>query len=231
MRTVAFSAVFLSDRPCIAALAADPTGDWRRSRRCRQHPGCRMQWQHVGRGGLGEDARRPRQEQSRCLETEQAHLGNADPDRHEEKACRRSMGRPSLQRQGRPDVQPQPSSRSAPIRWRFKAACWASSAAAKPGRVSPAPIPSSPANSMAKGAPKGTGAPRRSGTRSRPNDPGRQPRQPLRRRPPAPSARLPNPVRSRRPASPRHRRYLPTPRHRAVCPLAPAGTAAPRPAS
>ena len=103
MRTVAFSVCLSSDRPCFRS----GRGSDRRlagGRRRRQHPGCRMQWQHVGRGGMGEDAGRPRQEQSRCLETEQADLGNADPDRHEEEACRRSMGRPSLQRQGRPDV-------------------------------------------------------------------------------------------------------------------------------
>ena len=46
----------------------------------------------------------------------------------------------------------------------------------------------------------------------------------------------PAPARSRRseaggrPAGRSGRRYLPTPRYRAVCPLAPAGTAAPRPA-
>src|SRR5258708_4270487 len=65
-------------------------------RRRRQHPGCRMQWQHVGRGGLGADPGRPRQEQSGYIKTEQAKPGNADPDRHEEEAVRRSMGRPSL---------------------------------------------------------------------------------------------------------------------------------------
>ena len=103
MRTVAFSAVFLATG-IASALGRGSDRRLAGGRRCRQHPGCRMQWQHVGRGGLGEDAGRPRQEQSRCLETEQAHLGNADPDRHEEEAWRRSMGRPSLQRQGRPDV-------------------------------------------------------------------------------------------------------------------------------
>src|ERR1700688_1244670 len=72
---------------------------------CRQHPGCRMQRRHVGRGGMGEDTRRPRHAQSRCLKTEQADLGNADPDRHEEEDRRRSMGRPSLQRQGRTVLQ------------------------------------------------------------------------------------------------------------------------------
>src|ERR1700738_4774351 len=44
-----------------------------------QHPGRPMQWKHVGGGRLGENGGRPGQEQSRCLKTEQAHPGNADP--------------------------------------------------------------------------------------------------------------------------------------------------------
>ena len=91
-------------------------------------------------------------------------------------------------------------------------------------RVGP-PIPSSPANSMAKGAPKGpAGAPPKTAAPA-----------------PAPPedhgcgqscASAEGRARSEaggRPAR-RYRRYLPTPRHRAVCPLARAGTAAPRPA-
>ena len=95
-------------------------------------------------------------------------------------------------------------------------------------RVGP-PIPSSPANSMAKGAPKGQPALRprlRRPTRSRQHPPA----------PAAPKTTGTAPRRSQgcarseaggRPAG-RCRRYLPTPRHRAVCPLARAGTAAPR---
>ena len=57
------------------------------------------------------------------------------------------------------------------------------------------------------------------------------PRRPPRRRPPAPPARHPNRrVKSRRRSRRSGRRYLSTPRHRAVCPLARAGTTAPRPA-
>ena len=95
-------------------------------------------------------------------------------------------------------------------------------------RVGP-PIPSSPANSMAKGAPKARCAAQE-----------RRPLRPDRRstgHAPAPKttgtanpAPRPEaaPARSRRPASRSRRRYLPTPRHRAVCPLARAGTTAPR---
>ena len=126
----------------------------------RQYPGRTMQRQHVGRGGLGERARRPRQQQSRCLKEEQADARHADPARHEEEAGRRFLGRPSLQRQGRPDLQRPRSRRSTPTISRSRAACSASSAAARPGRASAPPIPSSPANSMAKGAPK-TGRQRR----------------------------------------------------------------------
>ena len=92
-------------------------------------------------------------------------------------------------------------------------------------RVGP-PIPSSPANSMAKGAPKSHRAraqdrcahDRCTGRAEdhRFGEPGTRQRPRLRRS-----------EAGRRPAG-RYRRYLPTPRHRAVCPLAPAGTAAPR---
>ena len=103
MRTVAFSAVFLATG-LVPALAADPTGDWRvadgvaniRVAECNGNMWGAVAWEKTPGGRDNE--------QSRCLETEQADPGNADPDRHEEEACRRSMGRPSLQRQGRPDV-------------------------------------------------------------------------------------------------------------------------------
>ena len=95
-------------------------------------------------------------------------------------------------------------------------------------RVGP-PIPSSPANSMAKGAPKGApalrprprhrrctgGAEDHGCSESRTASPHRKPRRS---------------EAGGRPAGRSRRRYLPTPRHRAVCPLARAGTAAPRPA-
>ena len=93
-------------------------------------------------------------------------------------------------------------------------------------RVGP-PIPSSPANSMAKGAPKG--APVR---RPRPR-PDRAPAAPKTTGAanPAPASPAPKAAPAQKQAAAsarRYRRYLPTPRHRAVCPLAPAGTAAPR---
>ena len=73
-------------------------------RRRRQHPGRPVQRQYVGRGVLGEDPGRTRQEQSRCRQAEPADARHADPARHEEEARRRCLGRPSLQRQGRPDL-------------------------------------------------------------------------------------------------------------------------------
>ena len=92
MRTVAYCGLFLA-----TGLVSGPgRGSDRRlagGGRRRQHPGRRMQRQHVGRGRMGEDARRPRQEQSRSLETEQADPGHADPDRHEEETCRRCSGK------------------------------------------------------------------------------------------------------------------------------------------
>ena len=80
----------------------------------------------------------------------------------------------------------------------------------------------SPANSMAKGAPKTTGAlPKTAAADSNAAAPG--------------TTGSVNPAAKARPetgngraAGRSGRRYLPTPRHRAVCPLAPAETAAPR---
>ncbi len=104
-------------------------------------------------------------------------------------------------------------------------------------RVGP-PIPSSPANSMAKGAPKSLpGGPTRRVTEDRgPRDVNSADHR-------AGAAKdhgfgesgsgAQGRARSetgRRPARRPRRRYLPTPRHRAVCPLAQAGTAAPLPA-
>ena len=100
-------------------------------------------------------------------------------------------------------------------------------------RVGP-PIPSSPSNSMAKGAPKNpaAAAPKAGATATAP---GLTPA-------PAAAAAAPkttgavSPAPGQKPCRPEaggrrsRRRYLPTPRHRAVCPLARAGTAAPRPA-
>ena len=90
-------------------------------------------------------------------------------------------------------------------------------------RVGP-PIPSSPANSMAKGAPKGQPA-----RRQRPQQPAAPaaPKTTGAANPAPPPQGRARSEAGGRPAR-RYRRYLPTPRHRAVCPLAPAGTAAPR---
>ena len=90
-----------------------------------------------GASSPGRKRRAAATEQSGCLKTEQADAGHADPDRHEEEARRRSVGRPGLQRQGRPRSTARRSSRSVPISSRFKAACSAFCAAAKPGPASP----------------------------------------------------------------------------------------------
>ena len=102
--------------------------------------------------------------QSGCVKAEQADAGNADPDRYEEKSRRRRyVGRPSLQRQGRPALQLHDQAGRSPTSLRFRAACWASSAAAKPGPASGPPIPSSPSQQHGQQhgqgrAPKGTGS-------------------------------------------------------------------------
>src|SRR5450755_2191149 len=88
--------IFFGDLLCLVSLCGGSDRRLEGGGRRRQHPGCRMQWRHVGRGVVGEGAGRPRHKQSGCLKTKQADAGNADPDRHEEEAWRRSMGRPSL---------------------------------------------------------------------------------------------------------------------------------------
>ena len=100
-------------------------------------------------------------------------------------------------------------------------------------RVGP-PIPSSPANSMAKGAPKGApgAAPK---TAHRTCAGGAEDHGCSKSRTCQPCTRTESCARpeagsGRGRSARRYRRYLPTPRHRAVCPLARAGTAAPRPA-
>ena len=93
-------------------------------------------------------------------------------------------------------------------------------------RVGP-PIPSSPANSMAKGAPKGpAGAPPKTGTPAA--APAAQKNTGAVN--PAPARRRAHEAQKQAAGQPADIGYLPTPRHRAVCPLARAGTAAPRPA-
>ena len=113
------------------------------------------------------------------------------------------------------------SSRSVPINWRSRAACWASSAAVKPGPASPVRFPPAPPTAWPR-------------ARRRPRV--RYPARPHRTTSAAatkttgPSTRPQNTGSKAggRPAGRSGRRYLSTPRHRAVCPLAPAGTTAPR---
>ena len=96
-------------------------------------------------------------------------------------------------------------------------------------RVGP-PIPSSPANSMAKGAPKNPAAAAKVRRRGiRPGGHGGAEDHGF-GKPGAGAKARSRPEAGGRPASRPRRRYLPTPRYRAVCPLALAGTAAPRPA-
>ena len=94
-------------------------------------------------------------------------------------------------------------------------------------RVGP-PIPSSPANSMAKGAPRGPGAaPRHAGTSAEDHGCSKSRTcQPCTR----PKLRLPRSRQRPRPLSPPISAISAYSRHRAVCPLARAGTTAPRPA-
>jgi len=163
MRTVAYSGFFLAT--CFApacftpALAADPTGDWKVADGCRQHPGCRMQWKHCG-------AR---------LSWEKTPGGRDKNNPDGSKQNRPTLGMPILiDMKRKPGVD----------RWEgqvynAKDGQFYSSTIKPVGsdqleiqgcvlgflcggetwtRVA-GPIPSSPANSMAKGAPKTAGAP------------------------------------------------------------------------
>src|SRR6266700_648716 len=109
---------------------------------CRQHPGCGMQRKHVGRGLMGENAGRPRQEQCRCCETEPAvdqlegQVYNAK-DGQTYSSTIKPTGVDQLEIQG------------CVLGFLCGGETWT--------RVA-GPIPSRPANSMAKGGPKTTGA-------------------------------------------------------------------------
>ena len=175
-------------------LAADPTGDWRvadgvaniRVAECNGSMWGAVAWEKTpgGRDKNNPDASK----QSRPT------LGMPILIDMKKKPGVDAVGRPSLQRQGRPDSTVRPSSRSVPTSSRFKAACWASSAAAKPGPASVRRFP--------RARPTAWPRARRRTPRARRPRP-QHDRTPPRRRPPAPSTRLAKtPVRNRRPAQP-----------------------------
>ncbi len=97
-------------------------------------------------------------QQSRCLKAEQAHPGNADPARHEEEGRESTNGKaksttPRTARPTVPTIKPidpdQLEIQGCVLGFLCGGETWT--------RVA-GPIPSSPANSMAKGAPKSTSA-------------------------------------------------------------------------
>ena len=134
-------------------MAADPTGDWRvadgvaniRVAQCNGSMWGVVAWEKTPGGRGARTIRMPRQ-------AEPADAGHADPDRHEEEAWRRCDGR--AKSHNAKDGQFY-SSTIKPIgsdQLEMQGCVLGFSAAVRPGRASPAPIPSSPANSMAKGA-------------------------------------------------------------------------------
>ena len=157
MRNVAYSGLFLT-LSVASALAADPTGDWKvadgvadiRIAECNGNMWGVVQWEKVpgGRDTHNPDASK----QSRPT------LGMPILIEMKKKAGVRSVGRPSLQCQGRPDLQFDDQAGRSPTSWKYRAACSASCVAARPGRVWRGPIPSSPVNSMAKSGPKSAGS-------------------------------------------------------------------------
>ena len=223
MRTISYSGLFLAT--CLApvfsapALAADPTGDWRvadgvaniRVAECNGSMWGAVSWEKTpgGRDKNNPDVSK----QSRPT------LGMPILiDMKKKPASINGKAKSTTPRTANSTVRR--SSRSAPISSRSRAACWAFFAAAKPGPASPARFP--------RARPTAWPRARRRAHRAAVTQ------QPCHRR--AEDHRL-----GTRPQDPRSeagrasgrsgRRYLPTPRHRAVCPLAPAGTAAPRRAS
>ena len=211
------------------ALALDPTGDWRvadgvaniRVAECNGSMWGAVAWEKTPGG---RDTHNPD-----VSKQNRPTLGMPILIDMKKKSRRRSMGRSSLQRQGRAILQlddqagrSRPAGDSGlraglPLRRRnLDPRCRADSVEAPPtawpkaakagGGQSRAALPGRPR------APKTARRPRRRPTAVRKRRTDRQ----QERRPPAGRSR---------------RRYLPTPRHRAVCPLAPAGTAAPRQAS
>ena len=225
MRTVAYSGIFLA-AGLAPAFAADPTGDWRVADGVANIRVAECNGRMWGVGGLGENPGGHDTNNPDASKQNRPTLGMPILLDMKKKAGARSVGRPSLQRQGRPRPTVPPSSRSVPTSLRSRAACSASSAAAKPG----------PGSRLRFRPARSTAWPRAAKARRRP--PSALPKtvgaanDRLRRRPPHRSTRKCPAKSSRRRAAGRPgRRYLPTPRHRAVCPLARAGTTTPRPAS
>ena len=143
-RTIVYSGVFLATGLALPALAADPTGDWKvadgvaniRVAQCNGNMWGVVAWEKTpgGKDKNNPDAAK----QSRPT------LGHADPDRHEEEARRRCLGRPSLQRQGRTALQlDDQAGRHRPARDSGLRAR-ASSAAVKPGPASGRRFPRAP---------------------------------------------------------------------------------------
>ena len=139
MRTVAFSAVFFATGVA-SALAADPTGDWRvadgvaniRVAECNGSMWGAVAWEKTpgGRDKNNPDAskqNRPTLGMPILIDMKK----KPGVDQWEGQVYNAKDGQITRPR----------SSRSAPIRWRSRAACWASCAAAKPGPASRARFP------------------------------------------------------------------------------------------
>jgi hypothetical protein len=191
MRTVVYSGIFLATG-LRSALAADPTGDWRvadgvaniRVAECNGSMWGVVAWEKTpgGRDKNNPDVSK----QSRPT------LGMPILiDMKKKPASINGKAKSTTPRTDSSTVRR--SSRSVPTSWRFRAACWASCAAAKPGPASAGRFPPAPPTAWPRvrrraraRAPK-TAAPRRHHRRPR-------------RRPPAPSTRPENrhPVKNRR---------------------------------
>ncbi len=221
VRIAVYSGIFLATGLAPAAGA----GSDRRlagGRRCRQHPRRAMQRQHVGRGCLGADAGGRDTHNPDVSKQNRPTLGmpilidmkkKASADIWEGRVYNAKDGQyySSTIKPVDPDHL---EIQGCVLGFLCGGETWT--------RVA-GPIPSSPVNSMAKSAPKTSrcaSQARRTEDRRRTGD--HRFGQPGRQRPETGNGRA---------ASRSGRRYLSTPRHRGVSPLAPAETAAPRQAS
>ncbi len=168
MRKVIFTGIFLATG-LASALAADPTGDWRVADGVANIRVAECNGSMWGVVVVGEDAGRARHEQSGCLKKEQADAGHADPDRHEEEGRASINGKAKSITPRTDNSTVRRSSPSDPTSLKFKAACWAFSAAGKPGPASQVQFPQARQTAWPR-------ARRRLKARRRPRDPLTRPR-------------------------------------------------------
>ena len=133
------------------ASSPDPTGEWLVARSMARIRIVDCGGQYVGRGGVGEDARR-RPQESGPQPAHPADIRHADPARHDADQGQ-PMGRRDLQFGGRPHLFGQYQACTTPTRCGCRDACSASCAAARTGPAfdrTPTVTPGGAANANAR---------------------------------------------------------------------------------